>query len=624
MYRYLVANILRLMTGKNGREIHDLQTLNRIAESLNRAVDVKSALNNALAQLIDLMGLETGWIFLRDNTAQERWAGRGYVLAAHRQLPPALAPDNPKAWDKGCDCQTLCRQGRLSEAYNEVHCSRLASAIGDRRNLVVHASTPLRAGDQVFGILNVAATAWAAFDERSLALLTNVGSMMGVALERARLYDLMQEQRIHEQAMLLEVSNQLLSRLELDDLLDYLVSEVRQLLNADACAVLLPARPGKMLTFQATSGWRTDPVANAYEVPMDARTGSGRVMQTQRPLLYTRPPDGSKEDLSEWRTDWLEVEDFYTAAILPLLAEGRSIGVLVINMRSRRQFDPSEIRFLQVMANQAAIAIERARLRQEELERHRLEKELSLGRQIQMSMLPPSCPYFPGWDMAAMYEPARQVGGDFYDFFTIPGEEEGRLGLVIADVSDKGVPAALFMALCRTIIRNNGLRGRPPADALVWANRFIQEDSQTDMFLSAFYGVLDTNSGAFTFANAGHNPPLWWCAERQAVETLTVEGMVLGVLDTVTLAERTVHVQPGDVLILYTDGITEAVNAGYVEFGEARLHTAVSELLASRPDADGATIMQHIVTAVHEFTGGEAQHDDMTLVVVRRLPGSPA
>ncbi|MCA9922909.1 MAG: GAF domain-containing protein, partial [Anaerolineales bacterium] len=202
-------------------EVADLRTLNQIAETLNGSVDVRSTLASALTQLVDLMALDTAWVFLSDQAAQDRWAGRGFVLAAYQQLPPALAPDNAHAWDKGCDCQTLCLKGKLHQAYNEVRCSRLAEAVGDREGLVVHASTPLRSGGEVLGILNVAAPSWAAFSERSLELLTNVGKMMGVALERARLFDLLQGQRIHEQAALMDVSNQLLSRRDLDDLIHY-------------------------------------------------------------------------------------------------------------------------------------------------------------------------------------------------------------------------------------------------------------------------------------------------------------------------------------------------------------------------------------------------------------------
>jgi len=597
--------------------IHDLNALNRIAETLNRAVDVRSALNSALVQLIELMELETGWVFLVDPAAPERWAGRGHTLAAHHNLPPAMDVANPAAWDKDCDCQALRKKGELNEAYNEVRCSRLASVRGDRRRLDVHASAPLYSGNVVLGILNVAAADWSSFNERNLAFLTNVGSQMGVALERARLYDLLHERRVYEQAALLELSNQLLARSNLDELMAYLVEEVRRLLQVDACAVLLLRRedPG-YLRFRAAAGWRSDPVANQYCVPADDRSGSGRVMRTQQPLVLE---DLRQHEPAPWPADWLRQEGFESAAIVPLIAEGRSIGALVIDMRRPRRFDESEIRFLQLMANQAALAIEKARLHREEIKRHRIEEELAVGRQIQFSMLPPGVPAVPGWEFSAIYEPARQVGGDFYDFFDLPGES-GRLGLVVADVSDKGVPAALFMALSRTIIRNNALRGRPPAETLIWANRFIQEDSQTDMFLTAFYAALDTNSGRLTFANAGHNRPLWWHAVTGDFEELYASGIVLGILDNVELEEAEIEIAPGDVLVFYTDGVTESMTGNYEEFGMGRLKATVASALDAQVNASATIIVDAILDAVKSFTGAAPQFDDFTLFIVRRTP----
>ena len=170
--------------------ISDLNNLNRIAQTLNQAVDVRTALESSLEQLVQLMGLETGWIFIREPAAVERWEGRGYKLAAHNQLPPALDLSSKDAWDKGCSCQNLCSKGSLDEAYNEIRCSRLAKSKGDRHVLSVHASSPLQSGSRVLGILNIAATDWASLDERVLAMLTTVGAQIGVALERARLHDM--------------------------------------------------------------------------------------------------------------------------------------------------------------------------------------------------------------------------------------------------------------------------------------------------------------------------------------------------------------------------------------------------------------------------------------------------
>lgn len=595
--------------------IHDLQTLNEISQTLNQSVDVQTALDKSLAQLVDLMGLHTGWIFVIDPAASDRWGGRGFRLAAHYNLPPALAVTSPDAWDKSCDCQTLCLEGQMLGAYNEVRCSRLKSVLGERNGLAVHASTPLRSGDRVLGILNVAASRWEDFTPRNLTLLTNVGNQLGTALERARLFDALQEERINEQAALLDLSQQLLSRRDLDDLLTFIVEEVRGQLKADACAVLLTGSDPDYLNFRAAAGWLVDPVAGGYRAPANESTGSGRVLRNQQALLIE---DLEKQDPPLWTSEWLDGEGFRAAAIVPLVADGQSIGTLIIDSRTTRRFTEGEVRFLRLMANQVALALEKARLHREELQRERLEEELTVARQIQMSMLPSTPPQVPGWQFATHFEAAHQVGGDFYDFLTLPGEP-GRWGIVIADVSDKGVPAAIFMALSRTTIRNIALRGRAPAEVLSWANRYIQEDSKSDMFLSAFYAELNVNTGQLIYANAGHNPPLLWRAAEERFYPLAASCPLLGVLEEIEVNVTTLYLAPGDVLILYTDGISEALNPTFDEFGVSRLMATVQEMLEYSPAVSADDIRTAIATNVQEFAGEAVQYDDVTLVIIKRV-----
>ena len=594
--------------------IQDLETLNEIAGTLNQAVDVHGAVEKALAHLVKLMDLETGWIFLRNEDDTDKWWGKGFTLVAHHNLPPALALDSEEAWRRGCDCQHLCRIGDLERAYNEVKCSRLAAVDGERRGLSVHASTPLLAGDRTVGILNVAAATWDSFSPRALALLSNVGSQIGIALERARLFDLLQEQRIHEQASLLDFTNQLLGRLDLDDLIDFLVEEVRRLLKVDACALLLPDEEDpNYFRYAAASGWRSDPVAAERRVPADERTISGKVMRTQEPIVTE---DITIREAEPWMADWVPAESFKALAIVPLVAEGRSIGALVVDNRTPQQFTESEVRFLQLMANQAAIALEKARLHQEEIQRYRLEEELSVARQIQLSMLPPRLPDIPGWDFAARYEAARQVGGDFYDYFELPDAQGGspRLGLVVADVADKGVPAALFMALSRTTIRNVAIGDRTPAAALRAANELILEDSQTDLFLTAFYAILDTTLGKVVYTNAGHNPPLWYRAADGLFQDLSTDGIALGVVPDIGLENQSIELARGDLIIFYTDGVTEAMNRQMEEFGLVRLREAI----VATVDAGAQAVCNRIVEDVIAFTEAMPKWDDFTLLVVRR------
>ncbi|MGD8822250.1 MAG: GAF domain-containing protein, partial [Anaerolineales bacterium] len=245
----------------------DLTTLNKIAEALNRSPDARTALQAALSRLIELMRLETGWIFLVDETAKDQRWGEGFILAAHHNLPPALDPTRSTAWIGGCDCQTECQMGRLNQAYNEIECSRLAAAQGERRGLTLHASAPLVTGGKTIGILNVAARDRSAFDRRSLSLLESVGNQIGSALERTRLYDSLQSQRLHEQSALLDLSNQLLQRRKLDELIHFVVQTLRVTLNADACALIMASQDPDWLEFWATDGWQEDPIAAGRRIP---------------------------------------------------------------------------------------------------------------------------------------------------------------------------------------------------------------------------------------------------------------------------------------------------------------------------------------------------------------------
>ena len=599
------------MTAYTEDLIRDLTTLNEIADTLNRAVDVQSALSTVLAKLVALLGLETGWIFLKDPSAKTQWAGRGYVLAAHHNLPPAMALHKANVWKGGCDCQGFCNRGVLTEAYNEVRCSRLAEAKGeDRRGLVVHASAPLRSGDQVLGIVNVAAPDWESFTPEALALLTNVGNQIAIAIERARLYDMLREQRIDEQAALLAFTTQLLTRRKLDDLMDYLVKEIKRLLQVDACALVLPGDESGALDFVAATGWRNSPVTQVKRVPGSEFNIISQAMQLQQPILA--------EDLEEhvvplFELEWLQAESFRGYTVSPMIVEEQSIGALMLNTRRPRLLDEDEMRLLQLMANEAAIAIERVRLRQEDLKRQRLEEELSLGRQIQLSMLPKASPAIPGWDFVAVYEAARVVGGDFYDYFELPGKPR-RLGMVIADVADKGVPAALFMALSRTIIRTVAFSGRGAAAALTRANQLILNDSESDLFLSACYGILEVDSGRLLLANAGHNRPLWYHADSQSVQEIKTRGIILGVFEPIQIDERRITVLPDDVILFYTDGITEALSPSDTMFTTQRL----VEVLRNHATESAQGIANAIVDAYTKCAAGTEQSDDITFFVVKR------
>jgi serine phosphatase RsbU (regulator of sigma subunit) len=243
-------------------------------------------------------------------------------------------------------------------------------------------------------------------------------------------------------------------------------------------------------------------------------------------------------------------------------------------------------------------------------EKERLVREIEIAKGIQQSFLPESAPKIPGIDIAAMSLPARVVGGDFYDFIPI---DKDRWGLVIADVSGKGVPAALFMALSRTLMRASVAGALSPAEVINHANYLIQQDTKSSMFVTLFYAVLDGRTMTLTFANAGHNPPMLIGGAGEGVVLLKAQGVPLGIASDIKSRDAVITLKKGDCLVLYTDGVTEARNAIGAEFDMDRLEKTVR---ANR-SLDACPIMDAISEELTSFVGGLPQFDDITMMVIK-------
>jgi phosphoserine phosphatase RsbU/P len=300
----------------------------------------------------------------------------------------------------------------------------------------------------------------------------------------------------------------------------------------------------------------------------------------------------------------------YSEVVLPLRIGERVIGALHLQASDPKAFGPSEAHYLELLAQQVSVAVEDARLYEQSLERQRLAQELALARDIQASFLPRSVPNVAGWSVAGRWRAAKQVGGDFYDFIPLP---DGRWGVVIADVADKGVPAALFMIFSRTLIRAAMSSSPGPADVLARANTLIQTDAMADLFVTVLCAVWDPRSGQIWMASAGHLAPLLCRADR-SVSTVRLAGPALGVLERIVPEQICLALQSGDVLLFYTDGLTDAMNASGEAFGLARLKAALSEAHG----LDAGQIAASVLSAVDAFTGDEPPFDDQALIVIKR------
>ncbi len=299
---------------------------------------------------------------------------------------------------------------------------------------------------------------------------------------------------------------------------------------------------------------------------------------------------------------------------VPLVSQGELIGVLNLGSRlSQQDYSSDDRGLLNTLATQAAPAVRVGQLvrqqKAEARERERIEQELRIARIIQQTLLPKELPSLPGWKVEAYYQPARAVGGDFYDFLPF---DDGRLGIVIGDVTDKGVPAALVMATTRSILRTTAAQGgASPGHVLERANELLCPDIPAKMFVTCLYGILQPETGQLIYANAGHDLP--YHRLRGGACELRATGMPLGLMPGMLYEERETTLAPGDSVLFYSDGLVEAHNPDRDMFGFPRLAALMSDW------ADEVPLIERMLEQLAAFTGaGWEQEDDVTLVSLRR------
>jgi len=314
----------------------------------------------------------------------------------------------------------------------------------------------------------------------------------------------------------------------------------------------------------------------------------------------------------------LTLDDGAGASLLatPIVAaHGLAATLVLARTPGTRPFESPDQRLAVALAEHASVALERVHLQAHDAERRRLEQEVSLGRRIQRSLLPQRAPEVDGWSFATHYEAASQVGGDFYDVFRLR-DRPGAFGLVMADVTGKGIAAALLMAFARPLFRAIADQYGGPAAALTQANRVLVLERPTPLFITAFMGIVDAATGVLRYASAGHEPPLVIPAGRSRVRRLPGQGPLLGAFPTIALAEHITQLHEGDLLLLHTDGAIDARDAGGRRFGDIRL----GRMAGSARGRSAEELVVAVAGAVSRFAAGAPAADDLALLAVRRDP----
>jgi sigma-B regulation protein RsbU (phosphoserine phosphatase) len=302
--------------------------------------------------------------------------------------------------------------------------------------------------------------------------------------------------------------------------------------------------------------------------------------------------------------------------ISPLRYAGKDIGVLAVARQAGGDdFTNNDFAVFRSVAEQSSFAIGNARVHQEVTEKKEIEGELKIAREVQRVLLPQEDPVVKGFRVNGTNVPAKIISGDYYDYIDLP---DGKLGVVVADVSGKGVAAGLLMAMCRSLLRAFSLANSSPSAALSTVNRYLFPDIHEDMFISMIYGILDPADGSFIFCRAGHEPALIYRKASGEVEISKPKGLALGidsgnVFERVTADER-ITLDSGDCVLLYTDGVKEALNAGEEEFGLERL----SETFRQAARLGAEAVVKQVQKAVKSFTGEGPQMDDVTIVAIEK------
>ena len=588
-----------------------LSEMMKVSKMINSTLDLQSLLESIMESAKMVLKAEASSLMLIDSKTNELYfntiAGENERALKKIRIPMGVGIAGHVAQTR----QSLI----VNDAQNDPRLFRQADQTINfvTRNMI---ATPLLVRNKVIGVIEVINSVGRDdFSEKDLELFRSFAEQSALAIHNRELIDSLKDinkelkKKVHELSSLHEISKALISTLKEKDLFDSIVRIVSDELQAERVSILLHDAEAGNLKIVSQVGLE---ITTLEQEPVSIDQSLSGLAFRENRIIYTN--ELSQSPYAAFRNE----ERYLTGACIvhPLAAAGTVYGVLNISERAGGEgFSDDDVRLVSTIAVQISKGIQNFRLLDEMIQKRAYEKELEITSSIQKSILPTRKLDSPHVDLGVMSVPAKMMGGDFYDFnqFT-----EHDFVFSVADVSGKSLPAALFMAVTSSIIRTISQERRPPAETLYRANDLIYQDSQSGMFVTLFYTAYNSQSGELWYASAGHNEQLIFRPDSHEFEVLRSKGRPLGVIDSALhgpFGQGKTYLRPGDILVLYTDGVVEAINERKDEFGMERFKKLIESMHLSTADQ----IVKRIYREVKEFAGTEAQYDDFTLLVVKIL-----
>ncbi|MFQ3549924.1 MAG: GAF domain-containing protein [Armatimonadota bacterium] len=564
------------------RKIQELSLVNQVSEAVSSTLELDELLNIALEQSIMAVGAEVGSLMLvnEETGFLEIVASKGITQVIVSKTSQQIG-DGIAGWVAKNGESVLVANAREDRRFKmEFYRDDITSA----------ACVPLKFKGKVIGVLNVSTRTGRVFDERDLALLGTVANEMAVAIENARLYARV-NRRTNQLDTLLKIGQTITSTLNLDEVLHRLCDQTCKLLQMDISVILLVDELSNRFRFGHGHGLKSRKKYSYFDLAVPI---ASKVIKTGKKLIVDNI---SKKRLL--KSDVSTYEGIKTAVGFPLKNQGKIVGVLTAFAREEKLFYKSQRDIMGPLGELSGVAINNARI---------YRQKYKIATMLQQHLIPTDIPEINGLDIGRKFLPAREVGGDYYDFLD-PSEE--KVGIVMADVSGSDVEAAEYTTLGKHVLKAYAKEYESPSVVLNKTNTLISEETHAEMFISLFYGVLDIKNRILKYSCAGCEPPLLYRSKSNNIFSITASGILLGVCSSAEYEEKELHLDKGDILVLFTDGLTEA-GSDDNRFGSA----AVMDIVVKNSKLSAQLITDKIHASLLDFVKGRIA-DDVAIVVIK-------